>query len=120
MIDEGQVRVMQGFGRFEPLPPFCPHVYSAVRAREEAEAAPRGTERSEEDMAITNGGSEGEIPPMHKPPVSTVPNRVTPQFAEGGPCGQAEGQCDSPLAVKVHPLLMKSQIHFNFILNCHQ
>ena len=69
MIDEGQIRVMQGFGRFEPLPPFCPHVYSAVKAREEADAAPRGIERSEEDMAITNGGSEGEIPPMHKPPV---------------------------------------------------
>ena len=69
MVDEGQIRVMQGFGRFEPLPPFCPHVYSAVKAREEADAAPRGIERSEEDMAITNGGSEGEIPPMHKPPV---------------------------------------------------
>ena len=72
MIDEGQVRVMQGFGRFEPLPPFCPHVYAAVRAREAAAEAAhaRGTQRSEEDMAITNGGSEGEIIPMHKPPVS--------------------------------------------------
>ena len=68
MIDEGQVRVMQGFGRFEPLPPFCPHVYAAVRAREEATSS--GIQRSEEDMAITNGGSEGEIIPMHKPPVS--------------------------------------------------
>ena len=72
MIDEGHIRVMQGFGRFEPLAPFCPHVYSAVKAREEADAAPRGIERSEEDMAITNGGSEGEIPPMHKPPVSLI------------------------------------------------
>ena len=70
MIDEGQVRVMQGFGRFEPLPPFCPHVYAAVRAREAALEGGGGIQRSEEDMAITNGGSEGEIIPMHKPPVS--------------------------------------------------
>ena len=78
MIDEGQVRVMQGFGRFEPLPPFCPHVYAAVRAREEAEATSSGggIQRSEEDMAITNGGSEGEIIPMHKPPVSYIANTV--------------------------------------------
>jgi hypothetical protein len=26
----------------------------------------RGIERTEEDMSITNGGSEGEIPPMFK------------------------------------------------------
>ena len=75
MIDEGQVRVMQGFGRFEPLPPFCPHVYAAVRAREGATSS--GIQRSEEDMAITNGGSEGEIIPMHKPPVSwTLPGET--------------------------------------------
>ena len=78
MIDEGQVRVMQGFGRFEPLPPFCPHVYAAVRAREDKEATSSGgIQRSEEDMAITNGGSEGEIIPMHKPPVSwTLPGET--------------------------------------------
>jgi hypothetical protein len=45
MIDDGQIRVMQGFGRFEPLAPFAPHVYDAVKASEEREMAPREERR---------------------------------------------------------------------------
>ena len=31
---EGQLRVMQGFGKFLPMAPFAPHVYEKVRAKE--------------------------------------------------------------------------------------
>jgi hypothetical protein len=36
IVDEGHLRAMQGLGRFVPLPPFSPHVYEKVRAREAA------------------------------------------------------------------------------------
>ena len=32
--DEGQLRVMQGFGKFLPMSAFAPHVYELVRKNE--------------------------------------------------------------------------------------
>lgn len=71
MVDEGQIRVMQGFGRFLPLKPFSAFVYDKVRAKEEADAMPR-VERSLNDMEIsTNGnGAGGDIPPPTPPKVN--------------------------------------------------
>eukprot|EP00094_Tigriopus_californicus_P000025 TCALIF_00025-PA protein Name:"Similar to DPYS Dihydropyrimidinase (Homo sapiens)" AED:0.05 eAED:0.05 QI:11/0/0/1/0.8/0.83/6/0/1031 len=64
-VDDGQIRVMQGAGRFLPLPPFAKHVYDKVTAKEEADNHfPTGVARTETDMAIMNGG---DIPPPTPP-----------------------------------------------------
>merc|ERR1712029_1192305 len=34
VMDEGQLRVMQGYGKFIALPPYGAHVYEKVRAKE--------------------------------------------------------------------------------------
>lgn len=63
MIDEGLMRCMQGFGNYLPLAPFAPYVYDKVARREEAakDEANGVVERTENDMAIVNGG---DIPPL--------------------------------------------------------
>ena len=63
MVDEGRVRVMQGFGKFVPLPPNAPFVYDKVRSNAEVElAGAQPVVRSEDDMAIpaTNGKAAQE------------------------------------------------------------
>ena len=35
-VDEGQIRVMQGVGRFLSLPPFAPYIYDRLKARSNA------------------------------------------------------------------------------------
>ena len=47
VIDEGQVRVMQGFGKFLPMAPFAPHVYEKVRAKEAEARSTTAVIRSE-------------------------------------------------------------------------
>ena len=66
MVDEGRVRVMQGFGRFIPVSPFAPHIYEKIRARQEESISLSGVQpviRSEADMEIpsklsTNGSGD--------------------------------------------------------------
>ena len=81
VVDEGQIRVMQGFGRFVPLAPFAAHVYDRVRAKEADNAAARAVVRAEAPLTTTNGsGSSGNgaIPPP-TPPKSAQPERAPSQ-----------------------------------------
>lgn len=62
MVDDGAIRVMQGFGSFIPLPPFSPFVYDKVKAKEERDLLPRqSVARTEEDMVVSTNGC-GDIP----------------------------------------------------------
>lgn len=76
MVDEGQVRVMQGFGSYIPLPPFCKFIYDQVREKEMSDAEPRAVTRSPQPDPISNGNSS--IPPP-TPPNSSQPQRAPSQ-----------------------------------------
>jgi dihydropyrimidinase len=79
VIDDGQMRVAGGFGKFLPLRPFAPHIFNKIKEKEESEAAlaPRSVARTESDMTITNGSS-CEIPPP-TPPKSSQAERAPSQ-----------------------------------------
>ncbi len=110
MIDDGQLRVMQGFGRFEPLAPFCPAVYDAIKAKEDKEL-PKGIERSEEDMNNMNGSngngeSSEEMPPIPKA-VTNVAERAPSQHTSNFDLKShpnSEEQTQSPPAAKTSPV----------------
>lgn len=82
MVDEGHVRVMQGFGKHVPLSNFTPYVYEAVKARSAARDAVSPVARSEADMAVTNGlhaaASGGEIPG----PPEAIPTDAQPAASQ--------------------------------------
>ena len=63
VLDQGTFRPMTGFGEFQPLPPFSPHLYDRLReSRSQARARP--VLRTEEDMTVvTNGGDKEAVPP---------------------------------------------------------
>ncbi len=68
VVDDGQIRVMQGFGNFLPVAPHAAFVYDKVQEKEMSDAAPRAVERNESDMEVmTNGGPGGDIPPPTPP-----------------------------------------------------
>ena len=53
VVDEGQLKVVQGMGRFIPNPPYSRYVYDRVEAAEKARKALEvPVQRSEEDMKI--------------------------------------------------------------------
>ncbi len=87
MVDDGQLRIMQGFGRFLPIAPFSSHVYDLVREKEMADAAPRAVERDQEEMTIN--GSSGDIPP----PTPPKTNQAVP----------APSQLESHFDLRSHP-----------------
>jgi hypothetical protein len=62
VIDDGQLRVSQGIGKFLPLLPFAPHVFEKVRAKEAGARSASAVIRSEVNIA-SNGNSEADIPP---------------------------------------------------------
>jgi hypothetical protein len=53
VVDDGEVKVARGTGRFVPNPPFSPYVYDRVKAAEQ-ELAEKwvGVKRSEQDMFV--------------------------------------------------------------------
>lgn len=60
MVDEGRVRVMQGFGKFVPLLPNAPFIYDKVRAKAEADmdlASAQPVSRSTADMELPLNGN---------------------------------------------------------------
>lgn len=74
MVDEGRVRVMQGFGRFIPLSPFATHIFEKVRARQEDSVSLSVVQpviRSDADMEIvkreTNGRRHEEVDEIPSP-----------------------------------------------------
>jgi len=104
MVDDGQIRVMQGFGQLLLPEPHSPAVYGAVREREMESALPAAVERSAEDMAIpyssTNGnggenghgdfsGPGGDVPPPTPPKPDQVP--------------RAPSQHESHFDLRAHP-----------------
>jgi len=68
VVDEGQVKVAKGAGRFVPNPPFSPYVYDRVKAAEEAlEEKNVAVKRSEQDMFVD----------MNPPPVKKEQDKPT-------------------------------------------
>ena len=57
VLDQGELKAVQGHGRLLPLSPYPTHVYQKIKERQMYNVQP--VERSEEDMAV-NGG---EVPP---------------------------------------------------------
>ena len=54
---------MTGFGEFQPLPPFSPHLYDRLRENR-SQARARPVLRTEEDMnVVTNGLDKDAVPP---------------------------------------------------------
>jgi len=88
VMDEGALRVMQGFGKFLPLPTFAPHVYEKVRARE-AEARSASAVIRTESKSSTNGNSVEDIPPP-------TPTKSTQ-------AAKAPSQQSSHFDLKAHP-----------------
>ena len=66
VLDQGTFRPMTGFGEFQPLPPFSPHLYQRLsQSRSQARARP--VVRTEEDMnVVTNGNGVDLVPPPVK------------------------------------------------------
>ena len=53
VVDNGQLKVVQGLGKFVPNPPYAAYVYDQVKANEDRRKAKEvPVERSEEDMKI--------------------------------------------------------------------
>merc|ERR1719510_1727656 len=77
-MDEGQLRVMQGFGKFLPMSAFAPHVYEKVRANEAKARATSAVIRAEIPSS-SNGNSVEEMPP---------PTPTKPAQAEKAPSQQ--------------------------------
>ena len=75
MMDEGALRVMQGFGKFLPMPSFAPYVYEKVRAKE-AEARSTSAVIRTEVQISPNGDSVDEMPP----PTPTKSNQAEKVF----------------------------------------
>lgn len=62
VTDQGLFRPMTGYGQFQPLPPFAPHIYDKMKQKKEASAIKPVT-RTEQDMAIVNGSGTEKLPP---------------------------------------------------------
>jgi len=60
VTDQGLFRPMTGYGQFQHLPPFAPHVYNKLREKKESSTV-CPVARSAEDMITVNGTDE--IPP---------------------------------------------------------
>ncbi|XP_037795502.1 dihydropyrimidinase-like [Penaeus monodon] len=62
VVEEGELRVQSGMGKFVPTPAFCPHVYGRVQDRDRAHA-PQKVERAPYDgpVAQLNSQSQGLV-----------------------------------------------------------
>ena len=89
VMDEGQLRVMQGYGKFLTLAPFAPHVYEKVRAKEAEARSTSAVIRAETGSENSNGNSVEDIPP---------PTPVKSTKAERAPSQQ-----ESNFDLKSHP-----------------
>ena len=100
-VDEGRVRVMQGFGRFIPLSPFASHVYEKVRARQECStslAMVQPVIRSEADMEIAKPITNGNSGNHEEADGIPSPERKKSEQAERAPSQQ-----NSSFDLKDHP-----------------
>lgn len=89
VMDEGQLRVMQGYGKFIALPPYGAHVYEKVRAKEAEMRSATAVIRSSSESLPSNGNSAEAVPP---------PTPVRSNKAE-----KAASQQESSFDLKSHP-----------------
>ncbi len=89
VMDEGQLRVMQGYGKFIALPPYGAHVYEKVRAKEAEMRSATAVIRSSSESLPSNGNSVEAVPP---------PTPVKSDKAE-----KAASQQESSFDLKSHP-----------------
>ena len=90
VMDEGQLRVMQGYGNFTPLAPFGAHVFEKVRAKEaEMRSTTASVVRSDTSLPASNGNSAEVLPP---------PTPVKSNKAE-----KAASQQESNFDLRSHP-----------------
>ncbi|XP_022243523.1 dihydropyrimidinase-like [Limulus polyphemus] len=59
VVDQGQLQVTKGEGRFIDTPPFCPYIFSCVRAKDKA-CQPFKVEREPYESVAVEGDLEGE------------------------------------------------------------
>ena len=79
VVEEGQLKVVQGMGRYIPTNAYSPYVYDQVRRAEEARNAREiGIIRTEEDMHIDENSKMPEIIP---PVVEGSPKKSNMQAA---------------------------------------
>merc|ERR1719510_426917 len=88
VMDEGQLRVMQGFGKFLAMPTFAPYVYEKVRAKE-AEARSTNAVIRASNGNSTDDLDEADIPP----PTPTKSNKAE----------KAPSQQESNFDLRSHP-----------------
>lgn len=73
VLDEDNLKVLQGYGRFLPLSPYPAHVYEKIKAREDNMFNFHPVERKDEDILIN-----GDIPPP-APAISFQPEKAASQ-----------------------------------------
>jgi hypothetical protein len=83
VLDQGVFRPMQGFGQYQPLPPFPPHLYDQIRIKKEAVRVVPVT-REAADMPPVNGSVNGGGGHEHDdedipPPTPDKPEKPTSQ-----------------------------------------
>ncbi len=88
IVDEGQLRAMQGFGLFIPVAPYPPEVYEKIRAREAAAREASAVIRANPPVA-SNGNSVEDVPP---------PTPKKSEHAEKAP-----SQHESSFDLRAHP-----------------
>jgi len=72
VTDQGLFRPMTGYGQFQPLPPFAPHVYDQLREKKNVNTV-SPVARTAEDMVTTNGTED--IPPESPEEENKVTNQ---------------------------------------------
>ncbi|XP_076353215.1 dihydropyrimidinase-like [Tachypleus tridentatus] len=61
VVDQGQLQVTKGGGKFVETPPFCPHIFFCVRAKDKA-CQPFKVEREPYESVAVEDDFEGETP----------------------------------------------------------
>ena len=100
MVDEGRVRVMQGFGRFIPLSPFAPSIFEKVRSRQEESISLSVVQpviRSDADMEIAKPASTNGT---HSSETDDIPS---PERKKSEQPERAPSQQNSSIDMRDHP-----------------
>merc|ERR1712004_729680 len=93
VVDDGELKVTKGSGRYVKNPPYSPYVYERVLANEAARLMKEvSVQRSEEDMKI----GDVEEPPMDDEPAMTKPSKTLPEEPVAKPAPVALGPIQSP------------------------
>jgi len=97
VVDQGTFRPMTGFGEYQPLPPFSPHLYDRLsEARTQARARP--VVRTEEDMNVVTNGVDKELvpPPVKEEEVKPTNQQVSNLELDNHPDTETSSVLSSP------------------------